>query len=368
MNKIWQELKDTYSGQSVFVTGHTGFMGGWLTYTLQLLGANVTGYSLAPTYDNNLYDLLDLEHIHQSIIGDIRDKGGIMEAVEKAKPAFYFHLAAQPIVKTSYKFPSDTYSSNVMGTLNVLESIAAQKQQVTSVLITTDKVYQNNELGKPFTEDDPMGGHDMYSSSKACCEILIESYVKSFLHKDKIDQHQKSVSTCRAGNVFGGGDWAEYRLVPDIARSICAGKPIEIRSPEAIRPWQHVIEPVFAYLYLAMKQAKDPKRYADTYNLGPEERDTLTVKDLLEKAIATWGKGEFVINKDPNAPHEAKLLMLDCQKVKSALHWKPQINVDQALEMTIQWYKHNNEDPKTSKAFTKKQIEEYAAQLDFSAS
>lgn len=365
MSEVWDKLKAAYAGKSVFLTGHTGFKGGWLATVLQLLGAKVTGYALAPDYENGIFDLLELKNLHQSHIADIRDLEKLSAATNAANPDFFFHLAAQPLVRYSYKEPIETYSSNVMGTLNVLEAIRQSDKAMSCVLITTDKVYKNNELGVPFKESDHLGGHDMYSSSKACCEILIESYVKSFLNMDNYSQHKKSISTCRAGNVIGGGDWASDRLVPDIVRALKEKQSIEIRSPKAIRPWQHVIEPVFVYLYLAMLQQEDPVKIADTYNIGPNESDALTVQELLELSIKEWGSGDYHINADPNAPHEAKLLLLDCDKLKTTIQWKPQLNVNDTIEMTIGWYKNNFEAKTNSKSYTISQIESYASKLNF---
>lgn len=363
---MWRQLEDTFNNKKVFVTGHTGFMGGWLTQTLQLLGADVMGYSLSPYYENSLYELLDLENSCTSVIADIRDEQTLKQNIVKHQPDFVFHLAAQPLVRASYKVPIETFGSNLMGTVNVLDAIRLIEKPVTSIFITTDKVYENKEKGVPFVEADRLGGYDPYSASKACCEIAISSYVNSFFNIDSYKEHGKAIASCRAGNVIGGGDWATDRLVPDIVRALKVGEQIEIRSPKAIRPWQHVLEPVFFYLLLAKKLEAQPEYFAGGWNIGPQESDILTVLEVVEKAIKIWGSGKYKAHVDPNAVHEAGILKLDCTKAQKVLQWKPQLDVDGALSKTIEWYKLHHESPNKSAAFTKAQIVDYAnlLQLD----
>lgn len=356
---MWEYLKSIYSGRNVFVTGHTGFKGAWLTETLHLLGANITAYSLAPYYDNNLYELLKLDKKSVSTIADIRYYDLLLKKMSRSKPDYVFHLAAQPLVKVSYADPIDTYSSNVMGTVKVLEAMRQIDRPMTGVMITTDKVYENKEIGDPFSEDDKLGGHDPYSSSKACCEIVIDSYIKSYFHLDQYDSHKKAIASCRAGNVIGGGDWASFRLVPDIINALVEDKPIEIRNPNAVRPWQHVLESVFAYLLLGAKVNEDPHKYAQAYNIGPNESDILKVTEVVEKAIDIWGSGSYNTAENPNVHHEAGILKLNCDKLKSVLGWKPVFTVDDAVKKTIEWYKANADDPSQSEAITDEQIKAY---------
>jgi len=361
---MWQEFQNTYKGKKVFITGHTGFKGAWLTQTLHMLGADITGYSLAPYYDNNLYEILSLDGKCHSIIADIRDAQKLKSEIKICNPDFIFHLAAQPLVRASYDDPHDTYSSNVMGTLNVLDGIRHLEKAVSSVLITTDKVYENNESGTAFKESDKLGGYDPYSSSKACCEILIDSFVRSFYHIDKYDEHQKAIGSCRAGNVIGGGDWATDRLVPDIIRALKKNESIEIRSPQAVRPWQHVIEPIFGYLLLGQQLTRNPQKFAGAYNFGPTKEDILSVLEVVEKAIDIWGSGSYDAKINPNAPHEAEILKLDCSKAREVLEWRPVWNVNQCLQNTMEWYRTNFENPSGSEEKLNEQIRSYIDQWE----
>lgn len=362
-NESWEYLKSKYRGKSVFVTGHTGFKGGWLTETLHLLGARITGYSLFPYYDNNLYELLSLRSKCTSYLADIRYYKPMAEKLKAAKPDYVFHLAAQPLVRLSYSEPLDTYGSNVMGTANILEAIRNLGHGVKGVMITTDKVYENNEAGASFKESDKLAGYDPYSASKAACEIVIDSYVKSYFNKEKIAEHGVAISSCRAGNVIGGGDWATDRLMPDIINSIKENKAIHIRNPNAIRPWQHVLESVFGYLLLGAKMDDDAVKYAGAYNIGPEDSDILKVSEVVDKAIKIWGSGKYTTAKNVNAPHEAGILKLNCDKLKSEVGWKPVFNVDEAVEQTIEWYKVNAGDSSQSLAKTDEQILNYATRF-----
>ena len=360
---MWNQLKQTFQDKKVFITGHTGFKGAWLTQTLHLLEAEIMGYALSPYYDNNLYELLELDKISHSIIGDINHEKTLIKAIKEFKPDFIFHLAAQPLVRASYKSPVETYQTNVMGTVHVLDAIRQIESPLTSVLITTDKVYENNESGNPFVEDDKLGGYDPYSSSKACCEIAISSYMRSFFHPNNYHEHGKATASCRAGNVIGGGDWATDRLLPDIIRALRNKDTINIRNPLAIRPWQHVIEPIFFYLLLASHLEKEPLKYSTAWNIGPDEKDILTVKAVVEKAVEVWGGGEYVFGKEKKALHEAGILKLDCTKAKSVMGWSPKLDAAEAISKTIEWYKVNHDSPKDSKSFTNKQILAYAKSL-----
>ena len=360
---MWDYLKSKYEGKSVFVTGHTGFKGAWLTETLHLLGAKITGYALPPYYDNNLYELLQLRGKCDSYLADIQYYGPLQEKLKAANPHYVFHLAAQPLVRLSYREPIETYGANVMGTVNIMEAIRQYGKPTVGVMITTDKVYENNEHGDPFKEEDKLAGYDPYSASKAACEIVIDSYVKSYFNKEKYAEHKVAISSCRAGNVIGGGDWATDRLLPDIINSIKGDKPIHIRNPHAVRPWQHVLESVFGYLLLGAKMHDDPHKYASAYNIGPEDADILKVSEVVEKAIAIWGSGSFTTAKNVDAPHEAGILKLDCSKLKSVVGWKPVFDVDEAVKKTIEWYKANAQNPMKSQEVTDAQIMEYGARF-----
>ena len=322
-----------YKGKRVFVTGHTGFKGTWLCRMLVNAGAIVTGYSLEPPTEPNLFSLAELEDKMTSVIGDIRDKEALKAAFDKANPEIVLHLAAQPIVRDSYKDPHYTYETNVMGTVNILECVR-QSETVKSVLnVTTDKVYKNNEWCWGYREDEPLDGFDPYSNSKSCSELVTHSYINSFF-KDKV-----AVSTARAGNVIGGGDFANDRIIPDCVRAMKAGKTIGVRNPYSTRPYQHVLEPLSVYLTIAQKQYEDIS-YADFYNVGPDDCDCVTTGELVELFCKHWGEGAVWENQaEENAPHEANFLKLDCSKVKAVFGWKPVWHIDECMEMTCRFSK-----------------------------
>jgi CDP-glucose 4,6-dehydratase len=349
-------LTDTFRNARVLVTGHTGFKGPWLLAMLDLLGAKVTGYGLAPETDPSGYARMGCDRLCTSITGDLRDRAALDRAIATSKPDFVLHMAAQSLVRRSYRDPIDTFESNVVGTINVLDALRRYDAPCVAVIVTTDKVYAENRNGQPYVESDPLGGHDPYSTSKACCELVSQSYRLSYFHPDKHAQHRKSISTARAGNVIGGGDWCEDRLVPDVVRAMSAGQPVRVRNPRAIRPWQHVLEPLTGYLMLAARQAQDPKRFADGFNFGPEATDALEVEDVVKLALAAWGSGSYFIDADPNAPHEAALLRLDSTKSKTQLGWHPRLNARQAITQTVEWYRHAADD---ALPYTRKQIEGY---------
>ncbi len=332
-------LKEIYKGKKVFVTGHTGFKGSWLITWLQSLGANITGYALAPENKHDLYNAINGDDLCHSIIGDIRDKEKLLAAVQEHQPDFIFHLAAQPLVIESYNDPLYTHEVNVIGTANVLETMRLLKKPCIAVMITTDKVYQNYETGQAYKEEDRLGGYDPYSASKAAAEIVIDSYRKSFFNPAKYTEHQKSVSVARAGNVIGGGDWAKNRIIPDIVTALSAHQPVLVRNPNAIRPWQHVLEPISGYLTLVAKQVDNPIKFADAYNFGPYLTDNLTVKDIVDEAIKVWGTGNYEIPNLKNPLHEAGLLQLDITKAIEQLNWHPRFTASQAIDKTLFWYK-----------------------------
>lgn len=326
-------FNEVYKGRRVLITGNTGFKGSWLTLWLIKLGANVLGYSLEPPTVPSLYETLNLKNEINQIIGDIRDFDKLLGTIKQFKPEIIFHLAAQPLVRRSYKEPRLTYETNVMGTINLFEAIRFCDSVRVVVNITTDKCYENKEWVWGYREIDPMGGDDPYSSSKACSELITSAYRRSFFEKSGV-----AVASARAGNVIGGGDWAEDRLIPDIVRSLSIGKEIVIRSPNAIRPWQHVLEPLYGYLLLGMKLFMESQQYAQAWNFGPDESDTMNVESIVKKSIELWGAGSYRIESSVQL-HEANMLRLDVSKTHFLLGWKPRTNVEKALEMTINWYK-----------------------------
>lgn len=349
---------DIYKNKKVLVTGHTGFKGSWLVLWLESFGADVLGYSLEPETKPSLFDVLNLKNKIKTVIGDIRDREKLEKTFNDFKPEIVFHLAAQPLVRRSYFEPVLTYETNVIGSLNVLESARKCQSVRAFVNVTTDKCYENKEIKKGYTEDQPMGGYDMYSSSKACVEILSASYKRCFLDNN----NSFDLATARAGNVIGGGDWADDRLVPDCIRAIENGQNIEIRNPMATRPWQHVLEPLSGYLTIGEKLLTSGKKYAQSYNLGPEESSVLTVEDVAKKVIEFYGKGELVVHKKDNL-HEANLLMLNINKAKEVLGWKPVYNADEALKKTTSWYKkfYKREE---MLGYTLEQIKDYEREMD----
>jgi CDP-glucose 4,6-dehydratase len=333
------ELKDTYFGKRVFITGHTGFKGSWLIKILSDFGAVLKGYALAPKNEINLYTEINGDLLCESVISDLRDRDALKKAILDFQPDYIFHLAAQPLVRLSYEIPSETFEVNAIGTANLLDAIRLLNKKCNIVLITTDKVYQNNEIEYAYKENDRLGGYDPYSASKACCELVIDSYKNSFFNSSKYDQHQKAIAVCRAGNVIGGGDWSKDRLIPDIAKALNANKEVVIRNPNAVRPWQHVIEPLFGYLELGLKLNSDPIKFAQAYNFGPNTNDALSVEEMVIKSIENWGAGSYKSLIDVNSPHEAGLLKLDISKALKDLNWRPVFNAQTAVDRTINWYK-----------------------------
>lgn len=320
-----------YCGKKVFVTGHTGFKGTWLCRILIDAGAVVTGYSLSAPTQPNLFSLSGVDKHMNSVIGDIRNLDALKNVFDKAEPEIVLHLAAQPIVRDSYKDPVYTYETNVMGTVNILECVR-QSTCVKSILnVTTDKVYQNNEWEWGYRENEPLDGFDPYSNSKSCSELVTHSYKNSFFA-----DNQTAVSTARAGNVIGGGDFANDRIIPDCIRAVSASKPIIVRNPHSTRPYQHVLEPLFAYLMIAQRQYEDPT-FSGWYNVGPDECDCVTTGQLVDLFCEKWGDDARWENQFVGGPHEANFLKLDCSKIKSTFGWKPSWHIDTAIEKTVEW-------------------------------
>ncbi len=356
---LFQKLQQTYKGKKVFLTGHTGFKGAWMLKTLSLLGADVKGYALEPQTKDDLFYLINGEQICYSVIADLRDKQRLQKELVDFQPDFVFHLAAQPLVRLSYEIPAETFEVNAIGTANVLDAVRLLNKPCSVVLITTDKVYHNNEWLYPYRENDRLGGYDPYSASKACTELVIDSYRNSFFNIKKYDSHKKGIAVARAGNVIGGGDWSKDRLIPDIAKAFAVEKPVVIRNPNSVRPWQHVLEPVIGYLLLGANLAVEPLQFSQAYNFGPHLSDALPVEDMLKLAIASWGKGDYKVESVEGQPHEAGLLKLDISKAITDLKWQPKMNAQQAVSMTMDWYSEFNSNKNNIIDFTIGQIKTF---------
>jgi CDP-glucose 4,6-dehydratase len=345
-----------WSGKRVLVTGHTGFKGGWLSLWLQKLGANVTGYALSPSTDPNLYQVAKVPDAMRSLIGDINDLPMLSKVFSEDCPEIVFHLAAQSLVRYGYANPIETYATNVMGTVNVLEACRASASVRSVVAITTDKCYENREWVWGYRENDPMGGYDPYSSSKACAELVAAAYRQSYFLAGGAIQ----LATARAGNVIGGGDWAADRLVPDLLRGFISGRSTLIRSPGAVRPWQHVLEPLAGYLLLAQCLFSSPGRYVGAWNFGPEDADARTVEWIADRLVGLWGSGASW-HRDASAhPHEAGSLRLDCSKAHALLGWRPRLRLESALDFIVKWQRAL-QDGKDMREITLGQIGQFEA-------
>ena len=334
-----QYLRSVFAGKKVLLTGHTGFKGSWMLQILQWLGAQVKGYALAPEKSNDLYNLIEGDkYCYTSAIADICHQQQLTTEVVRFAPDFVFHFAAQALVTRGYEKPAYTFLVNAQGTAHVLESLRHLSKPCVAVMLTTDKVYDNPERGIPFSEDDKLGGHDPYSASKAAAEIVIDSYRKSFFNPAHYDKHQISVASARAGNVIGGGDFSDDRIIPDIVRSLQFGEAVGLRNPASVRPWQHVLEPLGGYLVLAAKMSESPTQFCTAYNFGPEPDDMLTVEDLTKIFIDCYGAGSYKNMMSEHAAHEAKLLLLNSTKAERELGWKPKLDARAAIKLTADWY------------------------------
>jgi CDP-glucose 4,6-dehydratase len=343
-----------WKDRKVFITGHTGFKGGWLSLWLKDLGAKVTGYALSPYSKKAFYTQASVNHsLAHNTFADIRNLETFKKEMQAAEPSIVIHLAAQPLVIDSYLDPVNSYSSNVMGTVNMFEAVRSTSSVKAVLNITTDKCYENNGQLLGYKENDPMGGHDPYSSSKACAELVSATYRKSFFHESKI-----ALATARAGNVIGGGDWAKDRIIPDTMRAFVNNKKLLVRNPNSIRPWQHVLEPLFGYIILCQQLISKPDIYSGAWNFGPNEEDAKSVSVLADIMSNCWGANAQWEEDKGEHPHEANYLKLDCTKAKNILKWKPIWSLDHALVETVNWYKafYNNED---MNKFSKNQIEKY---------
>lgn len=329
-----------WHGKRVFLTGHTGFKGSWLSLWLQQLGAELTGYSLAPPTQPSLFELADVAAGMRSLRGDIRDSESLTQALQQVRPEVVIHLAAQPLVRYSYASPVETYATNVMGVVNLLEAIRNTPGVRAVINVTTDKCYENMKWHWGYRESEPMGGHDPYSSSKGCAELVTAAYRSSFFVPERHAEHGVALASARSGNVIGGGDWAQDRLIPDILRAIDARCPVLIRNPFAIRPWQHVLEPLSGYLTLAESlYAEDGEIFAEGWNFGPADEDARPVQWIVEHLIEAWGDGAAWELDRQLQPHEAHYLKLDCSKAKVRLGWQPRWSLAQALEKIVEWHR-----------------------------
>lgn len=334
-----KNFNNVYKGKKVLVTGHTGFKGSWLAIWLKELGAEVIGYSLDPYTDKDNFVLSNLSDKIIDIRGDLRDRKKLGEVFSKYKPEIVFHLAAQPLVRLSYDIPVETYEVNVMGTINVMEEIRKTAETKVGILITTDKCYENKEQIWGYRENEPMGGYDPYSSSKGAAEIAINSWRRSFFNPKDYEKHGKSIASVRAGNVIGGGDWAKDRIIPDCIRALEENRVIDIRMPKAVRPWEHVLEPLSGYLLLGQKILENPGEYCEGYNFGPTLDAIVSVWDVATMVTKFYGNGELKDCSNPNALHEANLLLLDITKARFELDWKPTLTIENSIELTTEWYK-----------------------------
>jgi CDP-glucose 4,6-dehydratase len=326
-----------WKGKRVFLTGHTGFKGSWLSIWLHQLGAEVTGYALEPPTDPSLFELAGVHGLLTSVIADVRDYDRLKAELAAARPDIVIHMAAQPLVRDSYKIPVETYAINVMGTVHLLEAVRACPSVRAVVNVTTDKVYENREWAWGYRENEPFGGYDPYSNSKGCSELVTAAYRSSYFNPADYAQHGVALASARAGNVIGGGDWAADRLIPDILRAILADEPVRIRNPYAIRPWQHVLEPLSGYLKLAQNLCTGGVRFAEGWNFGPVDDDARPVEWIVQHMCSTWGEGARYEIDAGEHPHEAHYLKLDCSKARTELEWQPRWSLERALNSIIDW-------------------------------
>jgi CDP-glucose 4,6-dehydratase len=328
-----------WRGRRIFLTGHTGFKGAWLALWLHSLGARVRGYSIDVPTTPSFFEAARVGETLEHRIGDVRELAAVEAAMKDFRPDFVFHLAAQSLVRHSYDHPVDTYATNVMGTIHVLQAVRGTPSVRGVVIVTSDKCYANRETLRGYVESDPMGGHDPYSNSKGCAELVTAAYRDSFFTFSDRTGATAAVASARAGNVIGGGDWSCDRLIPDVYRAAAQNQPVRIRNPKAIRPWQHVLEPLAGYLLLAKRLSEDGARFAEGWNFGPPQNDTRPVAEIMDKVVALWGAGlRWELDQGAH-PHEATLLSLDCAKARSQLSWRPRLSLETALDWTVRWYK-----------------------------
>ncbi|MBT3261538.1 CDP-glucose 4,6-dehydratase [bacterium] len=350
-------FKDLYQNKKVLITGHTGFKGSWLTLWLKELGAEILGYSLSIPTKPSHFELLGLDI--KTVFGDIRDAEKLKQTFQEFQPEIVFHLAAQPFVRASYKDPRYTYETNVMGTVNLFEAVRQTPSVKVVVNITTDKCYENREWVYGYRENDPMGGYDPYSNSKGCSELITASYRNSFFNAEDFGKtHNVSLASVRAGNVIGGGDWGEDRLIPDFARALSKSETLVLRNPQATRPWQHVLEPLSGYLKLGSLMYQNGAKYSSGWNFGPQDSHHLTVEEIVKQSLKIWGSGKYKVIPDKEL-HEAMLLKLDISKAQYYLNWQPVYDSAQTIEESIKWYKEYYSGHHNMRAYSIKQIEDY---------
>ncbi len=347
-----------WTGKVVLLTGHTGFKGSWLALWLQAMGARVIGYALPPPTKPSLFVAANIAEHMISIESDIRDFTALSSVFNKYQPEIVIHMAAQPLVRYSYANPIETYSTNVMGTVHLLEATRLTSSVRAIVNVTSDKCYENREWAWGYRENEPMGGYDPYSNSKGCAELVASAYRSSYFNAANFTEHGVALASARAGNVIGGGDWAEDRLIPDIMRAIIQGEPVNIRNPHAVRPWQHVLEPLSGYLILAQKLFENGATYGEGWNFGPSDEDAKPVQWIVDNLTKTWGEGASWVLDSGNHPHEAHYLKLDCSKAKARLNWVPKWHLDEALAKIVSWQKHYQQGS-DMKAVTLQQIADY---------
>jgi CDP-glucose 4,6-dehydratase len=366
------ELRRAFAGKRVLVTGHTGFKGAWLVLWLRELGAEVTGYALPPPTTPSLFEAAGVERACRSLVADVRDAGRVRAALAEARPDFVFHLAAQSLVRASYEAPVETVATNVLGTAHLLDAIRAEGRPCAAVIVTSDKCYENREWLWGYREDEPMGGHDVYSMSKGATELVVSSFRRSFFHPARLESHGVALASARAGNVVGGGDWAKDRIVPDSVAALAEGRPVPVRNPDGVRPWQHVLEPLGGYLLLAARLAgvgpggegagiEGRRRACEAWNFGPRTEDTQPVRAVVEAMIRAWGRGSWEDRHVPGAPHEAGVLRLSIEKAQARLGWAPRWRFDETIRRTVEWYRafHGGAGKEALAALCLRQIHEY---------
>lgn len=352
-----------WKDKRVLVTGHTGFKGGWLCLWLQQMGAKVVGYSLEPPSKPSLFELGSVSQGMTSLHGDVCDLAQVVATVQEHRPEIVMHMAAQSLVRFSYGHPVETYATNVMGTVNVLEAVRRDSDVRAVLVVTSDKCYENREREQGYREDEPMGGYDPYSSSKGCAELVTAAYRNSYFNPKQAAHHGAAIASARAGNVIGGGDWAGDRLLPDIVRAFMQRQPVMIRRPDAIRPWQHVLEPLRGYLQLIELLWEHGGRYAEAWNFGPDEDDARPVSWIVDRLVTLWGEGARWTRDAAAQPHEAAYLRLDCTKARALLDWQPGLSLGPALDWTMAWYKAYR-DKADMRRFTLDQIARYQTMVD----